>query len=99
MRKEEFFFEILQQIIIQLKLPPQRPIRHSPLALKPGERLRHHFRKFHPRLLPQYEQCLPHPTANGASEQGAGGKVQASSCVRPHRPCRLSQLWYTCCFV
>jgi hypothetical protein len=52
MRKEKFFFEIFQQSVIQCKLPLQRPIRHSSLALEPGERLRRHFRKFHMITVP-----------------------------------------------
>jgi len=44
---EQFFFEVLDDVIVEATLSFQSTIRHSALALEQGEHLSHHLVAIH----------------------------------------------------
>ena len=44
---DQFDLQVLDILVIQVKLPLQRAVGDPPFALEPSDRLHHHFRKLH----------------------------------------------------
>jgi hypothetical protein len=49
-------FEIFEEIVVEIELPPQRSVGHTPSALEYGENLVEYFIEVH--LNAPYQGCL-----------------------------------------